>query len=180
MKKGLLISGLLAAMGFAHSAAAEGWTFFAGKQEGFKAEPIVSVLYGNMDFDGADGAITGVELSLNCPLLQPPTNRIRQQASITSYDDSGVTMTNFEINPHYVVKVADDLEVGGGIGLGYILSDDVPDQLGFQIGASAHYTGLPVFLGAEWRMQTTSPADPDAPDMDMDNSRWTVKVGYAF
>ncbi|MDH5299940.1 MAG: hypothetical protein OEW58_01085 [Gammaproteobacteria bacterium] len=180
MKKKWLVVALVASAGVSQSALAEGWTFLAGSKEGYKAEPIASVLYGSMDIDGTSGAITGVEMSLNCPLLQPPTNRIRQQASITTWDESGAAVTNIEINPHYVVKVADDLEVGGGVGFGYMLSDDIPDQLGFQIGASVHYTGLPVFVGAEWRMQTTSPADPDAPDVDADNTRWAVKVGYAF
>jgi hypothetical protein len=164
MKKTNLVLALTASLFATQAATAGEWNFLAGTKDGYKAEPIVSVMAGSMDVDGESGTITGVEVSLNCPLVQPPSNRIRQQASITSYDEGGVSVTNFEINPHYVVEVAPNLEVGGGPGFGYMMSDDVPDQLGFQLGASA---------------QMTTPADSDASG-DADNSRFAVKVGYAF
>jgi len=155
---------------------AEGWEFLAGSKPGYKAEPIASLMFGQMDFDGSDSSIVGVELSLNCPLLQPPTNRIRQQASITSYDDSGFEIINLEINPHYVVEVAKNLEIGGGPGFGYLYSDDTADRFAFNLGASIHYTGLPVFLGAEVRTQFTTEDNGN----DMNNNRMAVKIGYAF
>ena len=178
MKKQNLVLVLGVSLLASQAAMAGEWNFLAGTKDGYKAEPIVSLMAGNMDFDKTDGAIMGVEVSLNCPLIQPPTNRIRQQASITSYDENGVAVTNLEINPHYVVEVADKLEIGAGPGFGYLASDGA-DMLGFQLGASVHYTGLPVFIGAEWRMQMTTAVDSDV-DGDADNTRFAVKVGYAF
>jgi len=157
------------------SAQAEGWEFLAGTKPDYKAEPIVSVMAGNMSFEHTDGNILGLELSLNCPLLQPPTNRIRQQVSITSYDTDGAEVTNIEINPHYVVAVAKNFEIGGGPGFGYLYNDSA-DRLAFNLGASAHYTGLPVFIGAEWRTQFTTEEN----DADMNNNRVAIKLGYAF
>lgn len=93
--------------------AADQWTWMAGSKEGYTAHT-VSLLAGQMDpGDNMDNdTIGGIELSLNCPLLQPPSNRIRQQLSYTKYDDQGVEIESIEINPHYVVEVQPGLEIG--------------------------------------------------------------------
>ncbi len=102
---------------------AEGWEFLAGGKPGYKAEPIASLMFGQMDFDGSDSA-----------------------------------------------------EVGGGPGLGYLYSDDTADRFAINLGASIHYTGLPVFLGAELRTQFTTENNGE----DLNNNRMAVKIGYAF
>jgi len=178
----------LASLLAAPVASAEGWTFLAGTKEGYTAEPAVSLMLGQMSPDSGNASassIAGLELSLNCPLLQPPSNRIRQQVSLTRYDDSGFKMTNIEINPHYIVEVAPGLEVGGGPGLGYIITDGKdknPGLFGLQLGLSAHYTGKgPFFVGAEWRYQFTTEGDFGADGKtDLNNSRVALKLGYAL
>ncbi len=173
---------LLAATG---AQAADGWTFLAGTKEGYVAQPAVSVMFGMLDpdVDGADSdAITGIELSLNCPLLQPPTNRIRQQISYTSYDKDGLEIDSFELNPHYVIETSPGLELGFGPGIGYVSAKSAgfdDSVFAFQLGASAHYTAMgPLFLGAEARYQMTG--DLDGTNDGIDNFRFAVKVGYAF
>lgn len=194
MRKSVLW-GLGAAMLVSQSVQAEGWQFLAGKEPGYKAEPIISLMAGQMSPDDSDldsGTIIGAELSLNCVLLQPPTNRLRQQISVTRYDETidgvDLTITNIELNPHYVVEVAPNVEVGGGPGLGFVMTSadfdgsKDPNYFAFQLGASVHYTGLPVFLGAEWRYQMTTDEEfvSGGTKDDINNSRFAVKVGYAF
>lgn len=188
MKK-ILSSVVIAGLMLSATANAEGWTFLAGGQDNYTAEPTISLLVGQMSpsKSGIDNdSITGIELSLNCPLLQPPTNRIRQQVSITKYDKSGVKITNIELNPHYVVEVSPGLELGGGPGLGYVMADTPnknPNFWGLGIGLSAHYTAMaPLFLGAEYRYQATTQesfASGQGKD-NLDNSRFDIKVGYSF
>lgn len=170
------------------SAYAEGWTFLAGGKPGYSAEPALSLMAGQMSPQPSgmkDGTLTGLEFSLNCPLLQPPSNRIRQQLSVTRYDESGVKVTNIELNPHYVVEVSPGLELGGGPGLGYLMADTAardPGLWGLSIGVSAHYFAMgPLFLGAEYRYQVTTEEDFGGASKDnLNNGRFAVKVGYSF
>lgn len=185
-KQKLTLAGIfLLAAGSAQ--AADEWTLLAGSQDGYKAEPAVSVMLGQMDpGDNMDsGTITGIELSLNCPLIQPPSNRIRQQVSVTSYDEQGVEITSIELNPHYVVEVSPGLEIGGGPGLGYVMVDNATSNdsvLALQLGVSAHYTlQSPLFIGAEARYQITAEDNfGAATKSDVDNFRFAIKAGYSF
>lgn len=187
--KNILSSAVAGALLLSATAHAEGWTFLAGAKDGYKAEPTISLMAGQMSpgTSGVDsGSFTGIELSLNCPLLQPPTNRIRQQVSLTKYDKSSVKITSIELNPHYVVEVSPGLELGGGPGLGYIMVDTPnknPGFWGLNIGLSAHYTGVgPLFVGAEYRYQVTTKEDfgGGMGKDNLDNSRVDIKVGYSF
>jgi opacity protein-like surface antigen len=188
MKRSLAVA-LAGSMLMSAAAHAEGWTFLAGMKPDYKAEPALSLIAGQMSPGTAglkDGTITGIELSLNCPLLQPPTNRIRQQVSVTQYDESGTKITNIELNPHYVVEVSPGLELGGGPGLGYITtktSAQDPSFWGLSLGLSAHYTAMgPLFLGAEYRYQVTTKEDfgGSVGKDNLNNGRFDVKVGYSF
>lgn len=176
-----------AAMLVAGNAQAEGWTWMAGSKDDYKAQPTISLLLGQMDpADSLDSdTISGIELSLNCPLLQPPTNRVRQQLSYTKYEDKGVEIASLELNPHYVVEVSPGLEIGGGPGLGYVMVDTANgdgDVFGLQFGVSAHYHGRsPLYLGADLRYQITGEDNfGAATESDVNNTRLTIKVGYSF
>ncbi len=167
--------------------AGDDWRWFAGMKDGYTAQPAVSLMFGMLDpdADGADSdAIAGIELSLNCPMLQPPTNRIRQQISYTKYDKNGLELTSIEANPHYVIETSPGLELGFGPGFGYVMAktdDGSLDDgaLALQVGASAHYTGMgPLFIGAEARYQMTG--DFDGVDDNINNFRVALKVGYSF
>lgn len=182
-------SAIIVAIMLSAAAHADGWTFMAAGGKDYNPEPTLSLMAGQMSVttrDINDGALTGIELSLNCPLLQPPTNRIRQQLSLTRYDKAKVRITSVELNPHYLVNVAPGLELGGGPGLAYIMVDmpgKNPDFWGLNIGLSAHYTGIaPLFVGAEYRYQVTTKEDFGvATGRDtLDNSRIIIKVGYGF
>lgn len=180
-----LLSAVSVALLLPLTAQASEWTFLAGAKDGYVANPAVSLIAGNLDPDitGADsGTVTGIELSLNCPLLQPPTNRIRQQISYGVYDEDGLKISTIELNPHYIVKVAPGWEVGAGPGLGYVsVESDGFDESAWalQLGASVHYTGMgPLFVGAEARYQVTDELGDTSEEAD--NTRLALKVGMSF
>ncbi len=180
--------GLLSALLFSSGAAlAEGqWNFLAGLDDNYVANPTLSVMVGNLnpDINGASsGTISGLELSLNCPLLQPPSNKIRQQVSYVSYDDQGLKISSFELNPHYVIETSPGLGIGFGPGFGYVKAETANESQGMlalQLGASLHYTALgKLFLGAEARYQKTQ-SDAFAGQKGADNFRVALKAGYNF
>lgn len=179
-----LISTLLLGSGATHAAGE--WSFMAWQDKNYVADPTLSVMVGNLDPDikgASSDTISGIELSLNCPLLQPPTNKIRQQVSYTRYDDQGLKISSLELNPHYVVETMPGLGLGFGPGLGYVKAEAGSESQGMfalQLGASLHYTAMgPLFLGAEARYQVTQ-SDQFAGQKGADNLRIALKVGYNF
>lgn len=176
----------VAITGASGAASAGGWDLFPVTGADYKAEPTLAVIGGAMDPDFSDAdsdALYGLELSLNCPLLQTPSNRIRQQLSVTHYDEDGLEMVSVEINPHYVVPVSDGLEFGFGPGLGVIDVDSGSDSetlLGLQAGMSLHYRRDAMFVGAEARYQVTTEEEFAGVDRDADNSRYLLKAGINF
>ena len=167
---------------------AEGWTFLPVTQSGYRAQPALSLLYGRMTPSATgfkDGNFTGLEVAFDCPLLQPPTNRIREQLSYVHYSEGNKDIDSVEINPHYVVEVSPGFEIGGGPGLAYILTNtpaNDPSLWGLNIGLSAHYAPMGhLFLGAEYRYQITSDEDfGNGIKEDLNNGRFDIKVGYRF
>ena len=186
MQRLIGVSAICFAMaGVSAPAAAGGWGLFPVLDDDYTAEPTFAVIGGAMDpdFSGADtDGVYGVEFSLNCPTLQPPVNRIRQQFSLMRYDD-GIEITSLEINPHYVMPIAQGLELGFGPGLG-VLSVDTDNgdatAFGLQAGASLHYRAGLLFLGAEARYQATTEEDFGDGDQDVNNVRYMVKAGVNF
>ena len=190
--KNNILKGLLtgAALTLAAGAAqADGWTFLPATKPGYKAEPSIAVTAGYLSPDSSltDGAVAyGAELSMNCALIQPPSNRVRTTVSVLSFDDGGLKLTDFELNPHYVVELSDDFWVGGGPGVGVVMADTSGEDatlLAFQLGASAHYRMDKLFIGGEARYQFTQSKDvgPAAnPDSGVNNWRALVKVGFNF
>ena len=171
------------------SFADKGWRLFAGMEEGFAHEASLSVLLGAMGPDskiGDSGLAGGIELSFNCPLIQPPTNKIRQQVSMTHYKDGDSDIKTIQINPHYVVEVMPKLWIGGGPGIGYVRADVnnvTSNMVAAQVGASVSYSIDKVFLGAEARYQFTQSDEVGGPAYNVDGaSNWqtVIKVGYNF
>lgn len=166
------------------NAADKGWSPLAGLDDDYVMEPTVSLLGGMMSpSDGDSGKLLGVELSFNCPLLQPPTNKIRQQLSYTQYDESGVKVSSIELNPHYVVAVTPELSIGGGPGFGYVSVDSAAKDVNLfaaQVGVSAHYqVSEMIFLGGDMRYQLTESEDIGGSD-GMNNMRMSLKIGVSF
>ncbi len=180
-----VLAGALAGGGTGE-ALAGGWTFLPVKEEGFRAQPTLALTGGWVDPDtrlGGSAGAYGAELSFNCLLLQPPRNRIRTTLSYMRYDDQGLKLNDFELNPHYVVELSERLWVGGGPGIGLVKADTSGEDatmLAFQLGASLHYRLDRLFLGAEARYQITQ-SDRYGPagntDSGVNNFRVLAKVG---
>lgn len=187
MKKQTSVALLTTLLLSSGTALAQGqWNFLAGMDVDYIAEPTLSLVVGNLnpDITGTNNdTVSGVEFSLNCPLLQPPTNKIRQQISYNRYNDNGLKINSFELNPHYVIEASPGLGIGFGPGLGYVKAETATESegmLALQLGISLHYTVMEkLFLGAEARYQATQ-SDDFAGQKGVDNFRGTIKVGYNF
>ena len=187
MRNPTLAVSLTLALVASPGAQAQGWDWFPVTDAGYQAEPTLAALGGvqNPDVDGVSSAgAYGVELSLNCPTLATPRHGIRQQISLTRFDNDGLELTSLEINPHYVVPVAQNLGFGFGPGLSYVSADadggDSDGVLGLQAGVSVNYRQGPLFLGAEARYQWTQEADLGGAETDLANSRLMGKAGVNF
>jgi len=156
---------------------AESWKLFAGKDAGFFFEPTASVMAGMMKpKEGDSGKVIGVEISFNCPLIQPPTNKIRQQVSFAQYDENDVNLSSIEINPHYIIEIYQGLSIGAGLGVGYVFVDaaGIDNAFAGQLGASVHYNVSKLFfVGGDMRYQITD-------NSDINNSRMVLKIGLNF
>jgi hypothetical protein len=187
MKKtiiGLIATTILSSI-VPHAWADSDWNFLPVTGDGFDPDLTLSVTGGMMDLQthGLDtDFVFGLELSLNCLLLDPPVGTIRQQFSYSHYDDSGLEITSFEMNPHFLYKVDSRLAIGFGPGIGYVDADGRNvNEGGFALqgGVSVHYKmSETLFLGAEARYQWTQEFD-DLND-DLKNARLFGKVGYRF
>ena len=185
MRKTFLALGGVLLAGSAPATAAD-WQFLPALQSGYQADTTLAVMGGLQDPDRSAvdaGGAYGVELSLNCPTIKPPVGHIRQQISVTRFDNDGLELTSFEINPHYMVSLAENLDLGIGPGLGYVSADAGGNSDGvfaLQAGASLHYRTGPLFLGAEARYQVTQEAEFGAADEDVNNYRLLGKAGITF
>ncbi|MCG7874075.1 MAG: porin family protein [Candidatus Thiodiazotropha lotti] len=165
--------------------AGQDWSFLPVKSDGFDPDLTLSVTGGIMDpqTHGLDtDLVFGLEISFDCLLVEPPNATIRQQFSYSHYDDSGLEITSFEMNPHYLYRVDNRFSIGFGPGIGYIDADGRNVNEGafaLQGGVSLHYKmSEQLFFGAEARYQWTQELD-DIND-DLKNARLFGKLGYRF
>lgn len=188
MRKPLRYTGV-AVLILALPASASALEAFPVLDEGFEAEPTISVLGGTQssEVDGVgSGTAAGAEISLACPVFKVEgPGSVRQQISVTRFDKDGLEQTHLEINPHYLVPLSPSFALGVGPGLGYVAaSPDNGDDDGvfaLQAGVSLHYRAGPLFLGAEYRYQWTQKADlAGESDTELDNQRAVAKVGVNF
>lgn len=163
----------------------KGWEFLPGTHDGFIFNPTLSVMGGLADIEDVQGDVAfswGLEASFNCPLIQPPTNKVRQQLSYFNYSDGKTTVQTAEINPHYVVEVKKHLWLGAGPGVGYVNAESAnktSNMLAVQLGASFHYNINKIFIGGEARVQFTQPDDVgNGKDNGAENWRTLLKIGY--
>jgi len=167
------------------SFADKSWRFFAGMEEDFVHESTISAMIGSLGPNtkiGDVGLVFGGELSFNCPIIQPPENKIRQQLSVLQYKDGDSKIQSAQINAHYVVEVDPKLWVGGGPGIGFVKVDAnnrTANMMSAQLGASAHYSIDKIFIGGEVRYQMTQ-GDEVGGHSDLGASSWQalVKLGY--
>ena len=146
----------------------------------------VAGVFGSMDFDKNDGTVYGVELSFDCPVFTlPGDNLLRQQLSVSKYDEKGFEVTVIEMNPYYFIDLSEKLKLGFGPGISAVHGDaeGVNDQwlFGVQAGAGLKYYINDFIIGADLRFQWTAEKDfGTGSKEDLDNTRLLMKAGYSF
>ena len=170
----------------AQSASAADWEFLPIVDDDYQYDPQLSLILGSMSpSDGDSGSMNGIEFSLNCPLLKAPGGVIRQQISVASYDEGGVEITSFELNPHYQINLAPNLDFGFGPGFGYVMTEGPgidESAISLQAGASLSYTvGQGVIAGeARYQMMLSDIELNNGDEVDLNNTRLMIKLGYRF
>lgn len=182
-----ILSCILALACGAGQAVAGEWRMMPFKDAEWSPDFTVALTYGVLDPDtniaDSDGAL-GLQVSLNCPWFSPPSGIIRQQFNLNRFDDHGLELTTFEINPRYYIGDG-NLRFGFGPGFGYMWAD--PPLGGneglwtLQLGADIEYRTGALFLGLGTRYQFTENERVGfSRDSGMDNWLTTAKVGMNF
>jgi hypothetical protein len=167
------------------SAQADEWKFLPILDGGYKFNTAVAIVGGQHDFkDGENETTKGIEVSIDCPLLKPPHHTIRQQISYTETDEKGVETKSFELNPHHMFNMGNNIQVGVGPSLGFTNIDNGADDdtvFTYGLGASARYNiSQKLFVGVEARHIWSEDAEISGIESDIENTRVLAKIGYQF
>jgi len=171
---------LLGLSGLAGNAAAEGWRAMPVLDDGWSPNITLAATYGIMTFDSTaldDDDAYGVQLSLDCPWFGPPEGSIRQQFNYNVYDDGGVEISSFELNPRfYFLPPESNFNFGIGPGVGYVWTDTTTtddENWSLQVGADLEYRYSALFIGLSSRYQEVN-------DSGADNTFTSLKFGVNF
>lgn len=175
---------LVASLAFGTAAAqADGLKFLPALQSDFKFSPTVALTSGIAVVPTARDDVLGIyglEIGMNCGLLQTPDNRMRTQLQINHVDHSGFMATSVELSPRYTLPLSRGYSFGAGPTLAWVNADRGAGSKNlFGYGASAgfgfrhgHY-----FSGLDLRYLNTSDRNSAA---NFENFMLQAKIGYAF
>ena len=186
MKKttALLSASLVALCAFAApaaQAAGNGWQWLpAVNDPSWKPEASVAVT-GNRTDPGTGPSATGwgVDVNLNCGLVQSPDNRIRTHVNISHTNKNGTSVNAFELSPRYTVPLGDGLSVGVGPSLGLFrvntptASGSLP---GLGVAGGVNYRSGMLYTGFDVRYHSTATRN----GVDHDPLTFGAKVGVNF
>ena len=184
MKTARILLAAAALTGAAAPALAGDWKFLPVTEKGYAPAFVASVTGGVMDPQHVkSGDAWGLELAMNCGLLQAPTGVIRTKLSVTKFDKGGLDLTTVELNPRWTTPIAKDLTLGVGPGIGWVKADSGSrnvDMFAWQVGADLDYRigQLNLGLGARW--QDTVNKTVATGQAGADNWLVQAKVGVAF
>ncbi len=145
--------------------------------------PAIAIIGGVMDIDHTESdwkGFYGAELSFNCLF----SDKIRQQIQITNYDNDGIQMLQANINPHYMIDIAEGTQIGFGPTLGIAkveIGNEDDTIFTYGVGASVRKNITQnFFVGAEAKYEWTTDATLNGVDEYFDNAKVFAKVGYQF
>jgi hypothetical protein len=178
------LSLLLGLLAVSSGAFAGDWKLLPVRDADFKPEITVSAVAGSLDpqHSGA-GTYSGIEVALNCLLLQPPSGVMRTHISLGQFDHDGLKLTDFEINPRWTVKLNKDLSFGVGPGVGLVhaeIAGHSTTLYALQLGADLDYRMGPVNLGLGARWQATENKDILPGRSGADNALIQARIGFNF
>lgn len=147
--------------------------------EAFEIAPSVAVLGGIANVDNTE-ALYGVEIGFNCLA----TDTVRQQLQITNFKDNNFEVLQVNLNPHYLVDLSKDLNLGVGPTFGLAKVKNAGDSdtiftygLGMSLTASVSDN---IFIATEVKYELTQDATLSGTSSSFDNAKAFVKAGYAF
>jgi hypothetical protein len=163
---------------------ADDWKFLPVRDAGYQPDLTLSATFGSMDpAHASSGNIAGAELAFNCLLLQPPTGVIRSKISFGQYDHQGLKISTFEVNPRWTTKLAQDLSLGVGPGIGMVKTEvggKSTNMAALQVGADLDYRIGAINLGLGARWQATQDKEIAPGKHGADNFLIQAKVGVNF
>lgn len=161
---------------------ADGLKFLPGLQADFKAEPSIALSAGVTVTSASSSDslfIYGLDLNMNCGLIQTPENRIRTHVQINHVGESGMKSTSFEISPRYTVPVGSGFSVGAGPVVALVKADFGyfdKDLFGYGAVLGANYRQGIYYSGLDLRYLKLSEVN----SVSLENWAVLAKVGINF
>ena len=175
---------IAAAAALSAPAFAGDWQFLPILDKGYTPNFVASVTGGIMDPQHVSSdAAWGLELAMNCGLVQTPTGVVRTKLSVNKFDKGGLDLTTVELNPRWTIPVAKDVTFGIGPGIGWVKADGgarTVDMFAWQVGADMDYRIGQLNLGVGARWQDTVNKTISTGREGADNWLVQAKVGIAF
>jgi len=168
------------------SAIAGEWKFLPVLDSSYKPDMAVFVTGGSLtpsNSGSSSGAYAGAELDFNCLMMQPPAGVIRSKISYGQFNQNGLKISTFEVNPHWTVEIQKDLTVGVGPGVGYVNTDingQTTSLAALQIGGDLDYRVGMIDLGLGARWQYTADKEIAPGVTGANNFLIQAKVGVSF
>ena len=178
------LSLLLGLLVVSSSAFAGDWKLLPVRDADFKPAVTVSAVGGSLGPQhGGAGSYSGIEVSLNCLLLQPPSGVMRTHLSLGQFDHDGLKLTDLEVNPRWTFNLNQDLSLGVGPGIGLVkaeVSGQSTSLFALQFGADLDYRMGPLNLGLGLRWQATEDKEIVRGHNGADNALLQARIGFNF
>ena len=181
MKKILLASLLASSLVFAET------NLLPVMKPSYKSNISIAGLGGLLKSSKSDSdyeSFFGLEISLDCPLLQLSSGNIRQQINLTQYNHDGLKIQELNLNPHLMFPISSTTSFGVGPSYGFANVDVGSDDdtvFTYGLGTSVRTDlGNGLFVGGEFRYTLTSDASLHGIDDDIDNTKFFIKIGQQY
>jgi len=157
----------------------------------YKPEMEISLIGGFQKFKNPDAAsaVYGVEVSLQCPLVQSQKAYIRQHFKFTHQQAQKISSTTIEINPQCVILDRSNIKLGIGPGAGLIFANIAEDHktiFSYGLGTSSAYyfKKISIGIGACYAMTNkvsyANSKYESAGTARLNNWSSFLKLGYKF
>ncbi|MBI3139821.1 MAG: hypothetical protein HYZ15_14680 [Sphingobacteriales bacterium] len=155
----------------------------------YKPQVVISVVGGIQNNQNLKlkAPVYGLEIGVECPLIQTKRSHIRQQFSLIRLEDKMYKSLAAEINPQYKIVAGQIFEIGVGPSLGVLFTKAVEEKralFSYGLGASVMCQFRKFSFGIESRYACTKKASfkdlekESTKSVYLNNLRNIVKIGY--